>query len=781
MNLKEFQLKYSRDVYFKIAENVFLTAFDFGNPICHELAILAEALILAGFDFSKPTMLQEVDEKLFTSARSLSNVTKNKIGFVHTEKRYTYEGGENGEAVEKTFNLFATSYDFAFAVDKVLSDIEGYRILNTDEPIKVLSIDIETFSDKDITNGVHNYTDTPNFNILLFAYSCDGGKVQIIDLAQGEEIPEKILKAITDKNVIKTAYNAAFERVCIGKYLGETLDPEQWQCTQVRALMLGLPASLDNCGEVLKLKNKKLKEGKDLIRYFSIPCKPTKVNGGRTRNLPEHAPEKWEAFKRYCIRDVEVELAIQKKVCNDKLNPVTPFERALYIFDQKMHDEGVGVDIELAKNAIRMNDEAQDELFAEMKEITNLDNPNSPTQLKQWLSNKLGRTIQSLAKDDAKELAKGASKEVQRVLELRSMSSKTSVKKYEAIIKAICSDNKLRDLLQFYGAKTGRWAGRIVQVHNLPRNSSKDLALARELVKKNDFEMLELTFSDIPDILSQLIRTAFIAKENYTFCVCDFSAIEARVIAWLADEEWRLKIFRGSGKIYEAAAAKIFGKSIEEITHGSVERAVGKISELSLGFGGGVAAFKDMAESKIKMTDPEIEVIVYSWRQASPNIVKLWRDVERAAKEAIQYNRVIKLKQGGLAFRMASGILQIKLPSGRLLSYPLAKIVDNKICYMGQNKTTHQWQEFETYGGKLVENIVQAIARDCLGETVLRVVEKGYNISFHVHDEIIAEVPANDSAKALSEIKKIFATPISFAPNLPLKGEGYTTPYYLKD
>nr|DAR99106.1 MAG TPA: DNA polymerase I [Caudoviricetes sp.] len=781
MNLREFELKYSRDVYFKIAENVFLNSFDFGNPICHELAILTETLILAGFDFAKPTMLQEVTEKLFISARSLSNVTKNKIGFVHTEKRYTYEGGENGEAVEKTFNLFATSYEFTNAVDKVLRDIEGYRILNNDEPIKVLSIDIETFSDNDISNGIHNYTDTPNFEILLFAYSVDGGKVQIIDLAQGEEIPEKILKAITDKNVIKTAYNAAFERVCIGKYLGETLDPEQWHCTQVRALMLGLPASLDNCGEVLKLKNKKLKEGKELIRYFSIPCKPTKVNGGRTRNLPEHSPEKWEAFKRYCVRDVEVELAIQRKVCNDKLNPVTPFERALYVFDQRMHDEGVGVDIELAKNAIQMNDEAQDELFAEMKEITSLDNPNSPAQLKQWLSNKLGRTIQSLAKDDAKELAKGASKEVQRVLELRAMSAKTSVKKYEAMIKAVCSGNKLHDLLQFYGAKTGRWAGRIVQVHNLPRNSSKDLALARELVKKNDFEMLELTFGDVADILSQLIRTAFVAKENYTFCVCDFSAIEARVIAWLAGEEWRLKIFKGSGKIYEAAAAKIFGKSIEEIKHGSVERAVGKISELSLGFGGGVGAFKDMAESTLKMTDPEIEVIVYSWRQASPNIVKLWRDVERAAKETIQYNRVIKLKQGGLTFRMASGILQIKLPSGRLLSYPLAKIVDNKICYMGQNKTTHQWQEFETYGGKLVENIVQAIARDCLGETILRVTKKGYNISFHVHDEIIAEVPASDSAKALSEIKKIFATPISFAPNLPLKGEGYTTPYYLKD
>lgn len=781
MNLREFEIKYSRDVYFKIAENVFLNSFDFGNPICHELAILTEALILAGFDFAKPTMLQEVDERLFISSRSLSSVTSNKIGFVHTEKRYTYEGGENGEAIEKTFYLFATSYEFTNAVDKVLRDIERYRILNTDEEIKVLSIDIETFSDNDISNGIHNYTDTPNFEILLFAYSCDGGKVQIVDLAQGEEIPEKILKAITDKNVIKTAYNAAFERVCIGKYLGQTLDPEQWQCTQVRALMLGLPASLDNCGEVLKLKNKKMKEGKELIRYFSIPCKPTKVNGGRTRNLPQHDLEKWDTFKRYCVRDVEVELAIQRKVCNDNLNPVSAFERTLYIFDQHTHDNGVCLDVELAKNAIQMNDKAQEEIFEEMQKITNLDNPNSPTQLKQWLSNKLGRTIQSLAKEDAKELAKGASKEVRRVLELRSMGSKTSVKKYEAMIKAVCKDNKLHDLLQFYGARTGRWAGRIVQVHNLPRNYSPDLALARELVKKNDFETLEMAFGDVADILSQLIRTAFVAKENYTFCVCDFSAIEARVIAWLAGEEWRLKIFRGSGKIYEAAAAKIFGKSVEDITHGSVERAVGKISELSLGFGGGVAAFKDMAESKVKMTDPEIEVIIYSWRKASPNIVKLWRDVERAAKEAIQYNRVIKLKQGGLTFRMASGILQIKLPSGRLLSYPLAKIVDNKICYMGQNKTTHQWQEFETYGGKLVENIVQAIARDCLGETLLRVAEKGDNICFHVHDEIIAEVPANESAKALSEIKKIFATPISFAPNLPLKGEGYTTPYYLKD
>lgn len=781
MNLREFELKYSRDVYFKIAENVFLTAFDFGNPICHELAIITEALIFAGFDFEKPTMLQELDERLFISARSLSSVTENKIGFVHTEKRYTYEGGEIGEAVEKIFYLFATSYEFTNAVDKILRDIEGYRILNSDEPIKVLSIDIETFSDKEIANGVHHYVDTPNFNILLFAYSVDGGKVQIIGIAKGEEIPEKILKAITDKSVTKTAYNAAFERVCIGKYLGQTLDPEQWHCTQVRALMLGLPASLQNCGEVLKLKNKKMREGVELIRYFSIPCKPTKTNGGRTRNLPEHAPEKWEAFKRYCVRDVEVELAIQRKVCNDKLNPVTPFERALYIFDQRMHDEGVGVDIELAKNAIRMNDEAQDEIFEEMKEITNLDNPNSPVQLKQWLSNKLGRTIQSLAKDDAKELAKGASKEVKRVLELRAMSAKTSVKKYEAMAKAICSDNKLHDLLQFYGAKTGRWAGRIVQVHNLPRNYSKDLALARELVKKNDFEMLELTFGDVADILSQLIRTAFIAKENYTFCVCDFSAIEARVLAWIAGEEWRLKIFKGSGRIYEASAARMFGVDEKTITHDSPLRQKGKIAELALGYEGGANALKIMGADKMGLSDPEINQIVSGWRNASPNIVKLWRDVEKAAKEAILYNRVIKLKQGGLIFRVASGILQIKLPSGRLLSYPLAKIVDNKICYMSQNQTTRQWQKTETYGGKLVENIVQAIARDCLGETILRVVEKGYNISFHVHDEIIAEVPANESAKALNEIKKIFATPISFAPNLPLKGEGYTTPYYLKD
>ena len=781
MNLRKFQLKYSRDVYFKIAENVFLSSFDFGNPICHELAIFVEALSLSGFDFERATMLQEVTEKQFISARSLCNVTKNKIGFVHTEKRYTYEGGENGEAIEKTFYLFATSYEFTNAVDKVLRDIERYRILNTDEEIKTLSIDIETFSDNDISNGIHNYTDTPNFEILLFAYSCDGGKVQIVDLAQGEEIPEKILKAITDKNVIKTAYNAAFERVCIGKYLGQTLDPEQWQCTQVRALMLGLPASLDNCGEVLKLKNKKLKEGKDLIRYFSIPCKPTKVNGGRTRNLPQHSPNKWEAFKRYCARDVEVELAIQRKVCNDNLNPVSTFERALYIFDQHTHDNGVCLDIELAKNAIQMNDKAQEEIFEEMQKITNLDNPNSPTQLKQWLSNKLGRTIQSLAKEDAKELAKGASKEVQRVLELRSMGSKTSVKKYEAMVKAVCKDNKLHDLLQFYGARTGRWAGRIVQVHNLPRNYSPDLALARELVKKNDFETLEMAFGDVADILSQLIRTAFVAKENYTFCVCDFSAIEARVIAWLAGEEWRLKIFRGSGKIYEASAAKMFRVDEKIITHDSPLRQKGKIAELALGYEGGTNALKIMGADKMGLSDPELVENVNGWRQASPNIVTLWRDVERAAKEAITSSRIIKLKQGGLTFRKVSSILQIKLPSGRLLSYPLAEIEDNKICYMTQNQTTRQWQKNETYGGKLVENIVQAIARDCLGETLLRVAEKGYNICFHVHDEIIAEVPAEESAKALNEIKKILAQPISFAPNLPLKGEGYTTPYYLKD
>ena len=781
MTPKAFINKFAKETYINIAIDVFSRCFNFDASFSLELAKFVDSLFSNNFNFSKPTMLQVVEAETYQTAEALSNACNKKIGFTLTEKRATYKGGEQGETIITTDYLFASSYEFTEAVKLLQQELEKYRLLNANEEIKILSIDIETYSDNEITNGVHKYVDTPNFEILLFAYSCDGGCVQIVDLARGEEIPTKILDALTDSNIIKTAFNASFERVCIGKHLGLTLDPSQWHCTQIRALMLGLPASLQSCGEVLKLKNKKLREGAELIKYFSIPCKPTKANGGRTRNLPRHAPEKWEQFKRYCIRDVEVELAIQRKVCNNTLNPVTPFERALYIFDQTMNDKGVCIDSELANNAIRMNDEAQDELFAEMQEITNLENPNSPVQLKQWLSNNLGRPIQSLAKEDAKELTKGASEDVKRVLYLRSMSSKTSVKKYEAMTLAKCSDNKLHDLLQFYGAKTGRWAGRIVQVHNLPRNSSKDLALARELVKKNDFELLELTFGNVCDILSQLIRTAFIAKENYSLCACDFSAIEARVIAWLAGEEWRLKVFRGSGRIYEASAARMFGVDEKTITHDSPLRQKGKIAELALGFEGGANALKIMGADKMGLSDPEIAQIVSGWRNSSPNIVKLWRDVERAAKEAILSDRIIKLKQGGLIFRKTSNILQIKLPSGRLLSYPLAKIVDNKICYMSQNQTTRQWVDTETYGGKLVENIVQAIARDCLGETILRVDKKGYNICFHVHDEIIAEVPTDESAKALQDIKNIFATPITFAPDLPLKGEGYITPYYLKD
>ena len=666
--------------------------------------------------------------------------------------------------------------DIAVRLGAVMAEISR-------EPIRTLGIDIETYSSEDITNGVYRYADAEDFTILLFAYSVNDGPVLITDIAQGEEIPPRIVEALTDPHVIKTAFNAAFERTCLNKFFGLNMDAEQWECTMVRSAMLGLPLSLDAVGRVLKLEQQKMQEGKALIRYFSCPCKPTKVNGGRTRNLPQHAPEKWATFKRYCVRDVEVEQAIRRITAAYR---IPESEHRLYVADQRINDRGVLVDMDLVTQAIRMDAAYKGRLNAEAMEISGLDNPNSVAQLKAWLEKETDTTVEKLSKKDLPALLASADNDkVERMLRIRQEMAKTSTKKYEAMRKTACSDGRVRGLLQFYGAnRTGRWAGRLVQVQNLPQNHIEDLDFARNLVKSGDLSTVELLFGNVPDTLSQLIRTAFIAKDGCTFLVCDFSAIEARVIAWLAGEQWRLEVFRTHGKIYEASASMMFHVPVEEITKTDPRRQKGKIAELALGYQGGVGAMKTMGGESMGLTEDEMTDIVNNWRNANPAIVRLWKDVEAAARMVIRSGEPVSVK--GLKFFMSLGAMMIQLPSGRCLSYPRPSVGVNRfgsesICYEGVSQTTKQWCQQETYGGKLVENIVQGIARDCLAVTILRLEEKGYPIVFHVHDEVIIEASENDGVHTLQGVEEIFRMPIIWAPGLPLKGAGYTTKYYLKD
>lgn len=674
----------------------------------------------------------------------------------------------------KTFSGICN--DIAVRLGAVMAEISR-------EPIHTLGIDIETYSSEDIANGVYRYADAEDFTILLFAYSVNDGPVLITDIAQGEEIPPRIVEALTDPHVIKTAFNAAFERTCLNKFFGLNMDAEQWECTMVRSAMLGLPLSLDAVGRVLKLELQKMQEGKSLIRYFSCPCKPTKVNGGRTRNLPQHAPDKWATFKRYCIRDVEVEQAIRRITAAYR---IPESEHRLYVADQRINDRGVLVDMDLVTQAIRMDAAYKGRLNAEAMEISGLDNPNSVAQLKAWLEKETDTTVDKLSKKDLPALLASADNDkVERMLRIRQEMAKTSTKKYEAMRKTACSDGRVRGLLQFYGAnRTGRWAGRLVQVQNLPQNHLEDLDYARSLVKSGDLSAVELLFGNVPDTLSQLIRTAFIAKDGCTFLVCDFSAIEARVIAWLAGEQWRLEVFRTHGKIYEASASMMFHVPVEEITKTDPRRQKGKIAELALGYQGGVGAMKTMGGESMGLTEEEMSEIVDNWRNANPAIVRLWKDVEAAARMVIRYGEPVSVK--GLKFFMSLGAMMIQLPSGRCLSYPRPSVGVNRfgsesICYEGVSQTTKQWCQQETYGGKLVENIVQGIARDCLAITILRLEEKGYPIVFHVHDEVIIEAPENDGVHTLQGVEEIFRMPITWAPGLPLKGAGYTTMYYLKD
>lgn len=642
-----------------------------------------------------------------------------------------------------------------------------------------LSIDIETYSDIDLTkSGVYAYTDSPNFEILLFAYAFDDEEPKIVDLACGESLPQEVIHALSDESVIKAAFNAAFERTCLSKYLGVYLQPISWQCTAVQSAMLALPLSLDGVGEVLNIQRKKLKEGTDLIRYFSLPCKPTKTNGGRTRNLPEHAPEKWGQFKAYCIRDVDAEREIRWKLRNF---PIPENEMELYQLDQEINDRGILVDRELVSRAVECDLQYKDKATARAYELTGLSNPNSVSQVKGWLSGH-GVEVNSLDKKAVKGLLNETDGEVLEVLKLRLLMAKTSIKKYEAIKRSVCSNGRVRGLLQFYGAnRTGRWAGRLVQVQNLPQNHLQDLTLARELVKQGQFEDVEMLYDSTPGVLSELIRTAFVPKPGSRFIVADFSAIEARVLAWLSGEKWRLDVFFSHGKIYEASASEMFGVPIKEITKGSSLRQKGKIAELALGYGGSVGALTSMGALDMGLMEEELQPLVSQWRNANPHITKFWWDVDAAAITAVREQRETVV--GRVRFSYKSGILFVTLPAGRKLSYIKPKLEINKI---GREGLTYEgigdskkWMRIETYGPKLVENIVQATSRDLLAEAMLRLRNNGFDIVMHVHDEVVLEVPNRQSS--VEEICEIMAIAPEWAGGLPLRADGYECNYYKKD
>lgn len=637
-----------------------------------------------------------------------------------------------------------------------------------------LNIDIETYSSNDIKNGVYKYADAEDFEILLFAYSVDGGEVECLDLTK-QDLPNDIRDMLFDKEVRKHAFNAQFERVCLSRYLGVPtyLDPSQWQCTMVLAQELGLPSSLERCANYLNLAQEKDAAGKNLIKYFSIPCKPTKVNGGRTRNLPEHDPEKWQMFIDYCINDVVVEMAIAEKL---EAIPVNEREWDYYACDQRINDRGVELDTELVESALYCKDLKMESLSKELKDITGLDNPNSRAQLLPWLKEK-GYSASALTKSDVENEIKSASGELKRVLELKLQTAMSSLKKYEAMERAMCSDNRVHGLLQFYGAsRTGRWAGRVVQVQNLARNYLSDLDDARNFVKKRDIDAVEILYDSLNDTLKQLIRTALIAKDGAEFYVSDFSAIEARVIAWFAGEKWRLEVFATHGKIYEASASQMFGIPIEEVDKGL--RQKGKIAELALGYQGGPGALKQMGALNMGLEEGELQGLVDDWRRANPNIVQFWKDVQRAATKALKTRRPIKL--GKLTFNYRKGFLLIKLPSGRNLAYARAKVESgdygDKISYEGLGDKAYFTKQ-ETYGGKLVENIVQATARDILAEALLRIEKAGHDVVFHVHDEAIIE----GAGMTIEEVNNLMAQAPEWAEGLPLNSEGYVTKYYMKD
>lgn len=675
-----------------------------------------------------------------------------------------------------------------------------------------MHVDIETYSSIDLTeSGVYRYVEAPDFDILLIGYSLDGGEVRVIDTqaeARGKELGD-FLRLLTDPDVIKTAYNANFERTCFAKWTGEEMPPEQWRDTMIYALEMGLPRSLADAGIALGLPEDKLKDpqGKALIRYFSVPCRPTKSNGGRTRNFPGHDPDKWELYKRYNRQDVVTETEISTQVGIFK---IAPSEWELWELDQRMNDLGVKLDVPMIKSIVAYDEKRRAELLQEAKGLTGLKNPNSLIQLKEWLRAR-GIIMESVTKESVEEkLGEDLPEDVRRVLLIRSALGKSSVAKYHKMLDAVCEDGRLRGILQFYGAnRSGRWAGKMVQTHNLARNSLPDLELARELVKEGDFDSLTTLFGEASFVFSELVRTAFIPSEGCRFVVSDFSAIEARVISWVSGEEWRLDAFREGKDIYCESASQMY--HVPVVKHGinGELRQKGKIAELALGYQGGVGAMKSMDRGG-SIPEEEMQEIVDTWRGANPMIVKLWKDYEAAAKTAISEHRTVRrgirvpahnleereymadgpvreysVREGcRIEFSYVGGNLFIKLPSGRKLCYWGARLKDDgwgqKIMYKGVDQTTRQWKDVETYGGKIVENIVQAIARDCLADVMKRVTAAGYRIVMHVHDEIIADVPMEDQGAA-EAITDIMNEDIGWAPGLPLKGETYETAFYRKD
>lgn len=662
--------------------------------------------------------------------------------------------------------------------------------------MKSLSIDIETYSSVDLAKcGVYKYAESPDFEILLFGYAVDGGEVNVVDLKAGETIPADILDALTDDRVAKWAFNAQFERVCLSRYLSDLgvsldpfhdmhplstecarfLNPEGWRCSMVWAATLGLPLSLEGVGAVLGLEKQKLTEGKELIRFFCVPCKETKSNGGRTRNLPEHDPEKWARFEAYNARDVETEMGIQQKLINF---PVSANIWEEYHIDQEINDRGIGIDMELVRQAIRMDERSREKLTAAMKKLTELDNPNSVAQMKQWLSEN-GMEVDSLGKKEVAAMLKDCPEELRPVLTLRQQLAKSSVKKYTAMQNAVCADSRARGMFQFYGAnRTGRFAGRIIQLQNLPQNHLPDLAEARSLVRSGDYSAVEMIYEDVPDTLSQLIRTAFVPQKGRLFYVSDFSAIEARVIAWLAGESWRMEVFKGGGDIYCASASQMFKIPVEKNGVNGHLRQKGKIAELALGYGGSVGALKAMGALDMGLSEDELQPLVTVWRESNPKIVQLWWDVDHCVKAAVKNHSVSELH--GLKFECRSGMLFITLLSGRRLAYVKPRIGENRfggesVTYEGVG-SVKKWERLESYGPKFVENIIQGIARDilCYAMRTLRCCD----IVAHVHDELIIEADRRMSLEVLCE--QMGRTP-PWAEGLVLRADGYTTEFYRKD
>jgi DNA polymerase len=655
---------------------------------------------------------------------------------------------------------------------------------------KNLFIDVETYSSVDIKeSGAYKYIESPDFEILIIGYALDDGPVKIVDLAQGEEMPEEFEKALLDPDCVKVAHNAVFERLSF-KRIGYNVPAEQWYCTSVKAAYCGLPLSLGEVSKALNLTDKKLDTGKALIKYFSCPCKATRVNGMRTRNYPEHAPEKWEMYKEYNKYDVLAEREIFKRL---EAYIIPDIERKMYVLDQNINDRGILVDMELAESAIAVDNTYTSILTQHAQQLTGLENPNSPVQIRQWVEKATGCVVMSLSKETMPDLMKEFADypDVIELLNIRKKLSKTSIKKYYAMLNCAMKDHRVRGTFQFYGAnRTGRWAGRLLQLQNLSKNHISHIEVPREMIRARDWESVEMMYDDVADILSQLVRTALIASPGKVFSVADFSAIEARVISWLANEKWRMDVFRGDGKIYEATGAKMFNVPISAITKGSVLRDKSKISELALGYEGSLGALKRMGGERMGLSDTEMMSLVRKWRSANLAIVDMWKEIDEASKEAVRYQRPVSCTCRNIIFDCNGEFMTIQLPSGRKLFYYGPKFKDKKIghstmptrvlCYQGVVQETKQWGEIDTYGGKLTENIVQAIARDLLGDAMLRMQDEGYEIVASVHDEVIVEVPEINAKDHYNRLVEIMSTPPQWAEDLPLNADGGVMMFYQK-